>query len=528
MKFHTFKFSFLLLTLFTTTNIFADLLETTFTVVATNTYNTYAYRIDDKITWTTIYDDSSTNPYEYYDGQDRIARTSDDTLDDPLSQYDFEATTDVQHIVDQLIAGMKYRLKNLANVYSYNYDYVTILNGNVSALSVRRDYLIVKLNVSNKLGQIKINTNGGVSSDEVFVNFLIKSIVTKKVIIDVDEDGILDDSDNCPNISNPDQSDNDTDGVGNVCDTDDDNDGVEDVADNCPLISNTDQYDVDDDGIGDVCDYINDNDADLIENEVDNCPNVPNPNQLDTDFDDIGDACDTDDDNDGIPDNADNCSIFANPDQFDNDADNIGNVCDVDDDNDTVLDEFDNCPITPNRGQEDTDSDGSGDICDSDDDNDGIQDTVDNCPLISNTDQVNTDGNGSGDACNDEFDKDGDNYEDAYDNCPAIANGNQVDFDQDGLGDACDPDQDNDGVANEADICPDTYSIETVSDNGCNIKQLCPCDAPRQSNVGWRNHGQYVSCITRSVKSLVKDGLIYEGVSGEITSDAANSSCGAK
>ena len=61
---------------------------------------------------------------------------------------------------------------------------------------------------------------------------------------DDDNDGILDDMDNCPFHPNPDQADGDGDGVGDVCD-------------NCPGNSNPDQADGDNDGIGDVCDPVN-------------------------------------------------------------------------------------------------------------------------------------------------------------------------------------------------------------------------------------------------------------------------------
>ena len=51
---------------------------------------------------------------------------------------------------------------------------------------------------------------------------------------DVDDDGVEDAIDNCINIANADQSDNDSDGLGDACDDDDDNDGVPDAQDAYP------------------------------------------------------------------------------------------------------------------------------------------------------------------------------------------------------------------------------------------------------------------------------------------------------
>jgi len=73
---------------------------------------------------------------------------------------------------------------------------------------------------------------------------------------DDDNDGILDELDNCPLVYNPAQTNTDkpADNLGDACDPDDDNDGQFDPADNCPLVANPDQLDWDFDGIGNLCD----------------------------------------------------------------------------------------------------------------------------------------------------------------------------------------------------------------------------------------------------------------------------------
>lgn len=121
---------------------------------------------------------------------------------------------------------------------------------------------------------------GGVNT--VFMNINVVCGCPPLTSPDSDDDGIVDFFDNCPNDPNPDQSDIDEDGVGDVCDPDIDGDGVANGQDNCPTVFNDDQADTDSfggpDGVGDACD---------------NCPDNFNPGQEDIDGNGVGDACDT-------------------------------------------------------------------------------------------------------------------------------------------------------------------------------------------------------------------------------------------
>ena len=376
---------------------------------------------------------------------------------------------------------------------------------------------------------------------------------------DDDNDGVFDVDDNCTTLVNADQIDTDGDNLGDACDADDDGDDVDDLGDNCPLTANLNQSDNDMDGAGDVCDADDDNDG--IDDASDNCPLVENVAQIDSEGDGLGDACDADDDNDGSVDTADNCPLNANADQQDSDGDGPGDACDDDDDNDGAIDTEDNCVFTPNPAQWDTDWDGLGDVCDDDIDGDGVLNGFDSCPNHPNAEQNDIDGDGVGDACDDDLDgdnvlnaedncvftfnpnqtdhegdglgdvcdsdDDNDTVTDGVDNCGLVANPDQADFDGDGAGDVCDNDIDGDGVVGNDDVCEFTAIGELIDPaTGCSIGQLCPCEGPQGSSEPWKNHGKYVSCVSKAANQLKKAGLITGAQKGQITSEAGQSECG--
>lgn len=294
--------------------------------------------------------------------------------------------------------------------------------------------------------------------------------------------------------------------------TDWDEDGVLNEDDNCWFIPNPGQEDTN-------------------ENCVES-PYWPPPYAWDPH---CGDACENDYDNDGYNDNLDNCMYMFNPAQIDIDGDLYGNVCDPDFDNDCVVDWDDLNAMTGHYhgwcgyceyghtcwdadywiwcdcsgynplydityltgwyylfdwGFEDpteidifdvvTAASWYGGIpgpsglkppedptsCQYNNDGDGVPDVLDNCPNIWNPNQEDADGDDIGDVC--DSDIDGDSIYNWDDNCPYVANPDQADFDGDDLGDACDDDDDNDGVLDSVDACPyeDSTGFDADGD-GC-------------------------------------------------------------
>ena len=314
--------------------------------------------------------------------------------------------------------------------------------------------------------------------------------------------------------------DTDNDGIANICDTDDDNDGINDDTDNCPLVPNPGQdpaacaEDYDSDGFADVIDNCPNNpnplqedaDNDGVGDVCDNCVSVANSDQLNSDTDLYGDACDncdsTDNNNqqdsegDGVGDACDNCPQHINSDQLDTDKDSIGDMCDncpsdsslniSDFDHDEIGDICDNCEFIPNNNQIDTDNDGFGDECDYcvtipsqsniDSDSDGLGYDCDNCPDVYNSDQKDSDLDGVGDKC---------------DNCPTIPNPNQENNDNDEWGNLCDlcpddsgltQDMDGDMIGNICDNCPEIYNPEQTDSNNDGIGDACATDVDDDRN----------------------------------------------
>ena len=117
---------------------------------------------------------------------------------------------------------------------------------------------LVDSDVNANFSHCIFENDAGLEIVDMDSNNRIISIADRVLFNDIDGDKIADENDNCPTISNLDQSDLDADGIGDVCDStpngDHDSDGVDNLTDNCPFTFNPDQADSNGNGIGDACD----------------------------------------------------------------------------------------------------------------------------------------------------------------------------------------------------------------------------------------------------------------------------------
>ena len=242
------------------------------------------------------------------------------------------------------------------------------------------------------------------------IDWIACSINVNQKPADKDNDGISDNTDNCPNVYNPSQKNSDNDTFGDACD-------------NCPFIDNPSQADEDKDGIGDICEPDKDNDG--IIDDYDNCP-------------DEAETFNNWEDEDGCPDEKNKVSTISIDLKVSPEKPNVGEEVNVEvnseDKNNkkiTLIEIWvDDTPKKrcfhtqtckdsfiaigqPSIGvrvfNEDAHYNAIGDIPPinpvledtlfGDDDGDGIANIIDNCPTVSNASQKDRDEDGVGDIC---------------------------------------------------------------------------------------------------------------------------------
>ncbi|MEE9349036.1 MAG: thrombospondin type 3 repeat-containing protein [Flavobacteriaceae bacterium] len=123
-------------------------------------------------------------------------------------------------------------IRALGNI-AYVENNISVSDNSLLDICCSLGYFINGLNFIG--GNLFLNNNNSNCNSEKIVITSCNSIY-----IDSDNDGIVDNVDNCPFFSNLSQTDVDNDGIGDVCD-------------NCPNTANNNQDDIDNDGIGNVC-----------------------------------------------------------------------------------------------------------------------------------------------------------------------------------------------------------------------------------------------------------------------------------
>ena len=87
-------------------------------------------------------------------------------------------------------------------------------------------------------------------------------------------------------------------------------------------------------------------------------------------------------------------------------------------------------------------------------------------------------------------------------------------------------DSDDDGIIDDDDECSGTATGAPVDAVGCSGAQLVELQCPQYGP--YKNHGKYVSCVSRAAEAALEDGLLTEEEKDAIVSTAAKSRIGKK
>lgn len=215
--------------------------------------------------------------------------------------------------------GDELLLSMLPNNISFS---ITLPNGT----KVNGDYNLGSLTAEQSGTYTYETSQGCIENLEISIQPLIA--------LDQDNDGVIDENDNCANTPEGESVDSNGCSFGQF---DSDNDGVLNSVDNCPSTLSGESVDLNGCSNSQL-----DGDEDGVLDTNDECPNTPNGDVVDENGCTVDST--SDEDNDGVIDSKDNCPNTPSGVIVDE------NGCAVnlsDSDNDGVIDSIDECPNTP-------------------------------------------------------------------------------------------------------------------------------------------------------------------------------------